>query len=137
ETLVEFFGVSLAERLAAENRKADLILGNNVFAHVPDINGFAEALARLLKPNGTAILEFPYLLDFMEKTEFDTIYHEHVFYFSGTALEPLFKRHKLAIVRAEKLPIHGGSLRLFIRHEGSGQMDDSVEIGRASCRERV
>ncbi len=126
ETLVEFFGVPLAERLVAQNRKSDLILANNVFAHVPDINGFVEALRLLLKPNGTAILEFPYLLDLLEKTEFDTIYHEHVYYFSVTALEPLFRRHNLAIVRGEKLSIHGGSLRLFIQHEGRAQREDSV-----------
>src|ERR1051325_679490 len=95
ETLVEFFGQELAEKLAANGRQADLILGNNVFAHVPNTNDFVAGLQALLKPSGRIILEFPYAADFIEKTEFDTIYHEHVFYFSLTALEPLFQRHEI------------------------------------------
>jgi SAM-dependent methyltransferase len=126
ETLTEFFGPGLAQKLNGEGRTADLILANNVFAHVPDINGFAAGLKCLLKPTGTAIIEFPYLLDLLEKSEFDTIYHEHVFYFSTTALKPLFERHSLSLHRVERLPIHGGSLRLFIKHANSVQADDSV-----------
>ena len=113
ETLVEFFSRSLGQRLAAAGRPADLILGNNVFAHAPDPNDFVAGLRALLKPGGRAILEFPYAANFIEKGEFDTIYHEHVFYFSLTALVPLFARHGLPIFHVERLPIHGGSLRLF------------------------
>jgi SAM-dependent methyltransferase len=113
ETLVEFFGAKLAGKLAAAGRRADLILGNNVFAHVPDTNDFVEGLRMLLNPNGQAVLEFPYAADFIENSEFDTIYHEHVFYFCLTALQPLFERHGLTIFHVERLPIHGGSLRLF------------------------
>lgn len=113
ETLVEFFGTPLARQLATQGRRADLILGNNVFAHAPDINDFVAGLARLLKPGGRIVLEFPYGVDFVEKTEFDTIYHEHVFYFTLTPLLPLFRRHGLEIFDVERLPIHGGSLRLF------------------------
>jgi SAM-dependent methyltransferase len=113
ETLVEFFGANLAGHLAAAGRKADLILGNNVFAHVPNTNDFVAGLRAMLKPGGRIVLEFPYAADLIEKGEFDTIYHEHVFYFSLTALAPLFQRHGLSIFAAERLNIHGGSLRLF------------------------
>lgn len=113
ETLIEFFGVPIARELASQNRQADLILGNNVFAHAPDINDFVGGMALLLKPGGRIVLEFPYGMDFVEKTEFDTIYHEHVFYFTLTPLVPLFRRHGLEILRVESIPMHGGSLRLF------------------------
>ena len=126
ETLVEFFGKSLATRLAAENRQADLILGNNVFAHAPDTNDFVAGLQALLKPAGRVVFEFPYAADFIEKTEFDTIYHEHVFYFSLTALQPLFARHGLTIFHVERLPIHGGSLRLFAGLAGAHPVQPSV-----------
>ncbi len=118
ETLVEFFGDDLAKNLAGQKRQADLILGNNVFAHVPNTNDFVAGLKTLLKPDGRIVLEFPYAGDFIESGEFDTIYHEHVFYFSLTALKPLFERHGLSIFHVEKLPIHGGSLRLFAGHAG-------------------
>lgn len=116
ETIVEFFGSQLALSLDSQGRSADLILGNNVFAHAPDTNDFVAGMAKLLKPQGRIILEFPYARDFIEKTEFDTVYHEHVFYFSLTALIPLFKRHGLEIFHVERLSIHGGSLRLFAGH---------------------
>jgi SAM-dependent methyltransferase len=128
ETLVEFFTTRLAQKLAAESRSADLILGNNVFAHAPDTNDFVAALATLLKPQGRIVLEFPYGVDFIEHSEFDTIYHEHVFYFTLTALQPLFARHKLEIFRVEKLAIHGGSLRLFAGHAGAHAVESSVTI---------
>jgi SAM-dependent methyltransferase len=126
ETLVEFFGNKLAQQLASQNRQADLILGNNVFAHAPDTNDFVSGLKTALKAGGRIILEFPYAVDFIEKTEFDTIYHEHVFYFSLTALKPLFGRHGLAIFHAERIPIHGGSLRLFACHTGAHMVQDSI-----------
>ena len=126
ETLVEFFGNQVAAKLAANKRQADLVLGNNVFAHAPDTNDFVAGLRTLLKPGGRIILEFPYAIDFIEKTEFDTIYHEHVFYFSLTALRPLFERHGLAIFHVERLPIHGGSLRLFAGHAGAHPVRASV-----------
>lgn len=119
ETRVEFFNRSLGEALAAEGRQADLILGNNVFAHVPDINGFVSGLKAVLKPGGRCVLEFPYALDLIEHAEFDTVYHEHVFYFALTPLLPLFERHGLQVTRVERLAIHGGSLRLFGGHRGA------------------
>lgn len=126
ETLVEFFGSDLARRLAGEGRTADLILGNNVFAHAPDTNDFVAGLAALLKPTGRVVLEFPYAMDFIDHGEFDTIYHEHVFYFSLTALIPLFERHGLAIQHVERLPIHGGSLRVFAALSGTRPVQESV-----------
>jgi len=126
ETLVEFFGADLASGLAAGGRKADLILGNNVFAHAPDTNDFVAGLRALLKPGGRIVLEFPYAADFIEKGEFDTIYHEHVFYFSLTALAPLFQRHDLSIFAVEWLKIHGGSLRLFAGITGEHGEQPSV-----------
>jgi len=126
ETLVEFFGGGLARKLAGQGRQADLILGNNVFAHVPNPNDFVAGLQALLKPGGRVILEFPYAADFIENTEFDTIYHEHVFYFSLTTLRPLFERHGLEIFQVERLPIHGGSLRLFAGLQGAHPADVSV-----------
>jgi SAM-dependent methyltransferase len=126
ETVVEFFGSNLAKRLAGESRQSDLILGNNVFAHAPDTNDFVAGLRTLLKLKGRIILEFPYAADFIEKTEFDTIYHEHVFYFSLTALLPLFHRHRLEVFHVERIPIHGGSLRLFAAIQGAHTVQSSV-----------
>jgi len=126
ETLVEFFGQKIATDLAAKHRQADLILGNNVFAHAPDTNDFVAGLKTLLKPKGRIALEFPYGADFIEHTEFDTIYHEHVFYFTLTALKPLFERHGLTIFRVQRLPIHGGSLRLFASHSGAQPVEQSA-----------
>lgn len=119
ETRVEFFNRSLGEALAGEGKQADLILGNNVFAHVPDINGFVSGLKAALKPGGRFVLEFPYAVDLIEHAEFDTVYHEHVFYFALTPLRPLFHRHGLEVTRVDRLAIHGGSLRLFGGHCGA------------------
>jgi SAM-dependent methyltransferase len=108
-TRAEFFGRDLAVRLP----KADVLHANNVLAHVPDLNGVVAGIAAVLKPSGTAVIEVPYLRDLIEKCEFDTIYHEHLCYFSVSALEPLFRRHGLGLAEVERIPIHGGSLRLF------------------------
>ena len=126
ETLVRFFTEEAARELVASGGPADLVLGNNVFAHAPDTNDFTAGLARLLKPGGRVILEFPYAAELIERTEFDTIYHEHVFYFTLTALQPLFGRHGLEIFHVERLPIHGGSLRVFARHRNTGPIGASV-----------
>lgn len=132
-TVARFFGREVAAELAQQGRQADLILGNNVFAHAPDTNDFVAGLATLLKPGGRIALEFPYACDLIEHIEFDTIYHEHVFYFTLTALVPLFARHGLEIFNVERLKIHGGSLRLFARHAGqrstsNTQHPTSVEL---------
>ena len=114
ETLVEFFTLDLADRLVREGKRADVIHANNVLAHVADTNGFVAGIGRLLKPSGVAVIEVPYVRDLIDRCEFDTIYHEHLCYFSVTALRALFARHGLSLNRVERLPIHGGSLRLFV-----------------------
>jgi SAM-dependent methyltransferase len=126
ETLEEFFGLKVAKDLAAAGRQADLILGNNVFAHAPDTNDFVAGLRALVKPRGRIVLEFPYVIDLIEHTEFDTIYHEHVFYFSGTALKPLLARHGLEMFRVEWVPVHGGSLRLYFGPTGAHPIEQSI-----------
>jgi len=112
-TINDFFRADLAKRLAGEGEYADVIHAHNVLAHVPDINGFVSGLAELLKPHGTAVLEVPYVKDLIDHTEFDTIYHEHLSYFSLTALDHLFRRHGMQISDARHLPLHGGTLRLY------------------------
>jgi SAM-dependent methyltransferase len=118
-TLIEFFDRSLARRLTEEGRHADVILGNNVLAHVPDQNEFVEAMECLLAPGGTIVMEFPYLRDLIDHCEFDTIYHEHACYFSVTSVKRLFRTHGLDLVRVEHHPIHGGSLRVYFERDGS------------------
>jgi len=126
ETVTEFFTLDLAGRVIAEKGQADLILGNNVFAHVPDTNDFVAGIAALLKKQGRAVLEFPWGHEMVRNLEFDTIYHEHVFYFNLTPLIPLFGRHGLEIIKVQKLPIHGGSLRVFASQSGQFAVDPSV-----------
>jgi SAM-dependent methyltransferase len=117
-TLCEFFGKSLANRLREEGKPADIIHANNVLAHVPDLNGVAAGITLLLKDTGIAVIEVPYVKDMVDGCEFDTIYHEHLCYFSLTALDKLFQRHDLLVVDVERIPIHGGSLRVFVGKKG-------------------
>ncbi len=122
-TMCTFFTEDLARELRSQGRRADVVIANNVLAHVPDLNGFVEGIRVLLKDSGVAVIEAPYLKDLMEKCEFDTIYHQHLCYFSVTALVDLFERHGLSLNRIKRVPIHGGSLRLFVepvaKREGS------------------
>lgn len=111
-TLCNFFNTSLAEQLKAEGRRADVIHAHNVLAHVADLNGFVRGLELLLKDDGVAIIEVPYVRDMIDRSEFDTIYHEHLCYFSVTALDHLFRRHGLLISDVRRLPIHGGTLHI-------------------------
>jgi SAM-dependent methyltransferase len=113
-SMAEFFGIAVAEKLAADGKQADIIHANNVLAHVADTNGFVAGIAALLKPEGMAVIEFPYVRDLIDHCEFDTIYHEHLCYFSVTAVDNLLRRHGLYLNDVWRLPIHGGSLRLFI-----------------------
>jgi SAM-dependent methyltransferase len=113
ETHCEFFGQKTAAALREQKGRADLILGNNVFAHAPDTNDFVAGVAELLKPDGWVVFEFPYGVEMIEKVEFDTIYHEHVYFFTLTPLVSLFARHGMDVFHVERLPIHGGSLRLY------------------------
>lgn len=120
-TLTEFFDEHLAERLRREGQRADVFHANNVLAHVPDLNGFVAGIQKLLKDDGLAVIEVPYAKEMIDRCEFDTIYHEHLCYFSVTALKHLFQRHGLEIQGVEKLPIHGGSIRLYAGKPTSGQ----------------
>lgn len=117
-TLCRFFNSELAEELREEGKRADIIHANNVLAHVADLNGVVRGLGLLLKDNGTAVIEVPYVKEMIDHCEFDTIYHEHLCYFSLTALNHLFNRHELSILNVERLPIHGGSLRVFVGKAG-------------------
>ena len=123
-TVAEFFGRELASRLAREGKLADVIHAHNVLAHVADLNGVVAGMASLLNKGGVLIVEAPYVRDLIDQTEFDTIYHEHLCYFSLSSLKRLFERHGLTINRVENLAIHGGSLRLYASTEGMA--DDSV-----------
>jgi ubiquinone/menaquinone biosynthesis C-methylase UbiE len=119
DTLVEFFGTGLAERLRTENKQADLIMGNNVLAHVPDINDFVAGLKIVLKPGGIITMEFPHILQLIENSQFDTIYHEHFSYFSFLTVQKIFEFHGLTLFHAEELDTHGGSLRIYACHSGA------------------
>jgi hypothetical protein len=112
-TLVRFFGTQLASELRAQGKRADLLVGNNVLAHVPDLNDFVAGLARLIADEGVVTMEFPHLLRLMQENQFDTIYHEHFSYFSLLVADKVFRKHGMAIFDVEEIPTHGGSLRIF------------------------
>ncbi len=133
-TLVKFFGTRTAEEVAAQKGRADLLLGNNVLAHVPDLNDFVQGLNRLLAPGGVVTMEFPHLLNLIEQNQFDTIYHEHFSYFSLLTVEQVFARHGLTVFDVEELPTHGGSLRIFGRHQGDGSKPIAPSL--AALREK-
>jgi SAM-dependent methyltransferase len=113
-TLCTFFSKRLARRLKKDGRLADVVIANNVLAHVPDLNGFVNGIQTVLKDRGVAVIEVPYVVDLIDKCEFDTIYHQHLCYFSVTALDQLFRRHSLFINDLKRLSIHGGSLRIYV-----------------------
>lgn len=113
-SICTFFGKELAQKLRSEGKQADVFLANNVLAHVPDLNGFVAGISILLKSTGVAVIEAPYVVNLVEHCEFDTIYHQHLCYFSVTALDKLFRRHSLYLNNIERTAIHGGSLRLYI-----------------------
>ena len=119
ETIERFFGVELAEELVAGNRKADLLLGNNVLAHVPDINDFVKGLEIALAPDGIVTMEFPHLLQLVANNQFDTIYHEHFSYLSFTTVCSIFKKYGMEMFHVEELSTHGGSLRIFAKKKSS------------------
>jgi len=126
ETLPVFFNQSLADELALESKLADVFLANNVLAHVPDLRGFVQGIKRILKPKGMAVIEVPYLLDLIQHCQFDTIYHQHLCYFSVAVLDQLFLSHNLYLNDVQQISIHGGSLRLFVEHQENRQV--SVEM---------
>jgi SAM-dependent methyltransferase len=133
-TTVRFFGQETAREIARETGQADLLLGNNVLAHVPGLNDFVAGMKILLKPGGVITMEFPHLYRLMERNQFDTIYHEHFSYFSFFTVEKVFAAHGLTIFDVEEIETHGGSLRIFARHADNGALP--VAAGVAALRQR-
>ena len=135
-TLVEFFGLKLAQRLISEGRPADLIIGNNVLAQVPDLNDFTAGMAHLLAPNGVITLEFPHLERLIDENQFDTIYHEHFSYFSLVTIDRLATRHGLKVFDVEHLSTHGGSLRVYLCRADAAHAT-SPSVGALLAHERA
>jgi len=136
-TLVKFFGALTARQLVAGGTRADLIIGNNVLAQVPALNDFVDGMKILLKDKGSITMEFPHLLQLVEKNEFDTIYHEHFSYFSFTTVESVFAAHGLTVYDVEELSTHGGSLRIYARHTEDGSRPISRRARELKAREEA
>jgi SAM-dependent methyltransferase len=136
ETLVDFFGLRIARELARRGRKADLLVGNNVLAHVPDLNDFVAGLKIALNPSGVITMEFPHLMQMIEQCQFDTIYHEHYSYLSFTTVRSVFTHHGLEIFDVEELPTHGGSLRIYAQHAGDPGRGMPERVAELLERER-
>ncbi len=136
-TLVKFFGEALAQQLVAEGTMADLVLGNNVLAHVPEVNDFVEGMKIILKPQCVITMEFPHLMRLMLENQFDTIYHEHFSYFSFTTVEKIFAAHGLVLFDVEELPTHGGSLRIYARHVEDATKPVSEAVRELKAREEA
>jgi hypothetical protein len=136
-TLVKFFGEKLAKELAGEGKQADLLLGNNVLAQVPDLCDFVAGMKVLLKPQGVLTMEFPHLLQLIEGNQFDTIYHEHFSYFSFLTTEKIFAAHGLVLFDVEELPTHGGSLRIYGRHRDDNSKPVSARVVELRAREEA
>lgn len=134
-TLNRFFGEQCAAELAEQGMQADLLVGNNVLAHVPDLNDFVAGLRTLLKPTGVISLEFPHLLRLMAENQFDTIYHEHFSYFSLLVVEKVFAKHQLALFDVQELPTHGGSLRISVRHAANTSLPVQPSVAALKQRE--
>jgi len=128
EILEDFFCADLAERLVQEGKKADLIIGNNILAHVPDVNDFVVGLKIALKDNGVITLEFPHLMQLIEQNQFDTIYHEHFSYFSFFTVKLIFEKHGLELFDVERLSTHGGSLRIYGKHKDDASKNISTNV---------
>jgi SAM-dependent methyltransferase len=136
ETVIEFFGRELASRLVAEGRQADLLVANNVFAHVPDLNDFTAGMQRVLAPQGVITIEFPHLARLIEANQFDTIYHEHFSYFSFLTAQTVLRAHGLEVFDVDELPTHGGSLRVYAQRNGGAGHPVSDRVVELAERER-
>ncbi len=134
-TLTKFFGVQTATELVELDKRADLLLGNNVLAHVPDLNDFVAGMKLLLKPEGIITIEFPHLLQLIAKNQFDTIYHEHFSYFSFLTVEQVFAAHGLTLFDVEELPTHGGSLRIYGKHAKNTQQPVTDRVIELKAKE--
>jgi len=137
ETIESFFGARVGSELVAQGRSADLLIANNVLAHVPDINDFVRGFARLLKPEGVSTFEFPHLLRLLEHTQFDTIYHEHFSYLSLTAVKSIFEANGLKVFDVQEWPTHGGSLRVFAQRSDTGRRACTTAVDSLLEREAV
>lgn len=129
-TICKFFGADVAEELKAEGRGADLLIGNNVLAHVPDLNDFVSGIRILLEPTGLVTMEFPHLMQLMQQRQFDTIYHEHYSYYSMLTVQSLFAHHGLTVFDVSEIPTHGGSLRIFAKHRDNTAHAETGNVGR-------
>ena len=134
-TVVKFFGRDTARSLLADGQAADLLLGNNVLAHVPDLHDFVAGMRVLLKPQGIITMEFPHLLQLMNHNQFDTIYHEHFSYFSFTTVERVFAHHGLVLFDVDELPTHGGSIRIYGRHADDLSKPPTDRVAALRARE--
>jgi SAM-dependent methyltransferase len=134
-TQVSFFGRKTADQMVSDGKQADLIIGNNVLAQVPDLNDFVSGIQIALKPQGVATLEFPHLVRLMEQNQFDTIYHEHFSYFSLIAVEKIFAAHRLTLFDVEEIPTHGGSIRIFARHQADNSKPVTARFTNLRQRE--
>lgn len=137
ETLVKYFGVDTARQLVSEGRKADLLLGNNVLAHVPDINDFVGGMQLLLADDGVITMEFPHLYQLVKFNQFDTIYHEHFSYLSFTTVSKIFEAVGLEMFDVDELPTHGGSLRIYAKHKQDASKAISENVAKMLEKERV
>ncbi|HEX5359030.1 MAG TPA: class I SAM-dependent methyltransferase [Candidatus Nitrosotalea sp.] len=135
-TLVKFFSVDTAKDLANSKKQADLIIGNNVLAHVPDLNDFVKGMKILLKPEGIITMEFPHLLQLIKETEFDTIYHEHFSYFSLLVVQKIFSSHGLLVFDVQELSTHGGSLRIFAKHKENNTISLNERVDKIIKKEK-
>ena len=137
ETIQDFFGANLADRLVSKDRMADLIIGNNVFAHVPDVNDFVAGMKIALKGDGVITLEFPHLMQLIERNQFDTIYHEHFSYFSFSTAKLIFEKHGLELFDVEEISTHGGSLRIYGKHKDDASKNISPNVTALLHEEKV
>ena len=137
ETMVKFFGTKTAEEIVGLGLRADLVAGNNVLAHVPDINDFVRGLKMILKPQGVITMEFPHLARLIEENQFDTIYHEHFSYFSFLVVQKIFKAHGLTVFDVEELSTHGGSLRIFAAHSENKKFAVGPNVEELLKKERT
>jgi len=136
-TITEFFGISLAEELVRNGKRADLLLGNNVLAHVPDINDFVGGMKIFLKDDGIITMEFPHLVQLVENSQFDTIYHEHFSYLSFYTVKKIFEAHDLQMFDVEEIPTHGGSLRIYAKHSTDTSKEISTNVNDLLEKEMV